>query len=49
MTLNYLQNILWNIFFLIIGTALGYWLKAVRVNYEEMKEREKLEHTSPET
>ena len=44
-----MQNILWNIFFLIIGIALGYWLKAVRVNYEEMKEREKLEHTSPET
>ena len=44
-----MQNILWNIFLLIIGTSHGHWLMAVRVNYEEMKEREKLEHTSPET
>ena len=44
-----MQNILWNIFLLIIGTALGYWLKAARVNCERRKEREELEHTRPET
>ena len=37
MTLNYLQNILWNILFLIIGTAHGHWLMAVRVNCERRK------------